>query len=139
LFSNGKLTILYEYRPNGARSTAEPMNVKFPNLESISLDELWALHEDVSALLVKKITAEKLELELRLSQLRGKSDTKENVSRRPYPKVLPKYQNPAEPSETWSGRGKQPKWISAQLKSGKKLDDLTITRAHRAANKDRSG
>jgi DNA-binding protein H-NS len=114
------------------------MNVKFPNLESISLDELWALHEDVSALLVKKITAEKLELELRLSQLRGKSDTKENVSRRPYPKVLPKYQNPAEPSETWSGRGKQPKWISAQLKSGKKLDDLTITRAHRAANKDRS-
>jgi DNA-binding protein H-NS len=139
LFSNGKLTILYEYRPNGARSTAEPMNVKFPNLESISLDELWALHEDVSALLVKKITAEKLELELRLSQLRGKNDTKENVSRRPYPKVLPKYQNPAEPSETWSGRGKQPKWISAQLKSGKKLDDLTITRAHRAANKDRSG
>jgi DNA-binding protein H-NS len=130
---------LYEYRPNGARSTAEPMNVKFPNLESISLDELWALHEDVSALLVKKITAEKLELELRLSQLRGKSDTKENVSRRPYPKVLPKYQNPAEPTETWSGRGKQPKWISAQLKSGKKLDDLTITRAHRAANKDRSG
>jgi DNA-binding protein H-NS len=129
---------LYEYRPNGARSTADPMNVKFPNLESISLDELWALHEDVSALLVKKITAEKLELELRLSQLRGKSDTKENVSRRPYPKVLPKYQNPAEPSETWSGRGKQPKWISAQLKSGKKLDDLTITRAHRAANKDRS-
>jgi DNA-binding protein H-NS len=129
---------LYEYRPNGARSTADPMNVKFPNLESISLDELWALHEDVSALLVKKITAEKLELELRLSQLRGKSDTEENVSRRPYPKVLPKYQNPAEPSETWSGRGKQPKWISAQLKSGKKLDDLTITRAHRAAHKDRS-
>ena len=128
-----------EYRPNSARSIAEPMNVKFPNLESISLDELWALHEDVSALLVKKITAEKLELELRLSQLRGKSDGKENTTRRPYPKVLPKYQNPAEPNETWSGRGKQPKWISAQLKSGKKLDDLTITRAHRAANKDRSG
>jgi DNA-binding protein H-NS len=115
------------------------MNVKFPNLESISLDELWALHEDISAVLVKKITAEKLELELRLSQLRGKSDTKENTTRRPYPKVLPKYQNPAEPAETWSGRGKQPKWISAQLKSGKNLDDLTITRAHRATNKDRSG
>jgi len=115
------------------------MDLKFPDLETIPLDELWALHEAISAVLLKKITAEKHELEIRLTQLRGKGDSKEALSRRPYPKVLPKYQNPTEPTETWSGRGKQPKWISAYLKSGKKLDDLAISRPHKGAGKDRSG
>ena len=39
--------------------------------------------------------------------------------RRPYPKVFPKYRNPKKPAETWSGRGKQPRWLTAQLRSGK--------------------
>lgn len=114
--------------------------MKFPDLETIPLDELWALHEEIGAVLLKQITAEKHELELRLSQLRGKSDLKETAPRRPYPKVLPKYQNPAEPSETWSGRGKQPKWIGAHLRAGKKLDDLAIARSNKAAaSKGRPG
>jgi DNA-binding protein H-NS len=29
--------------------------------------------------------------------------------RRPYPKVTPKFKNPQDPSQTWSGRGKQPR------------------------------
>jgi DNA-binding protein H-NS len=43
--------------------------------------------------------------------------------------VLPKYQNPKDPSETWSGRGKQPRWLKAQLRAGKKLNDLLIDRS----------
>jgi hypothetical protein len=31
--------------------------------------------------------------------------------RRPYPKATPKFRNPNGSSETWSGRGKQPRWI----------------------------
>ncbi|HTE96912.1 MAG TPA: H-NS family nucleoid-associated regulatory protein, partial [Bradyrhizobium sp.] len=34
--------------------------------------------------------------------------------------------NPAKPSETWAGRGKQPRWLTAQLRAGKKLDDFRI-------------
>ena len=49
-------------------------------------------------------------------------------ARRPYPQVFPKYKNPAQPSETWSGRGKQPHWLTAELRSGKKLDDFRIVR-----------
>lgn len=41
-------------------------------------------------------------------------------------KVPPKYRNPANKSETWTGRGRQPKWVAASLKSGKKLEDLAI-------------
>lgn len=36
--------------------------------------------------------------------------------------VKPKYRNPADESETWTGRGRQPLWLVAALKSGKKLD-----------------
>jgi DNA-binding protein H-NS len=40
-------------------------------------------------------------------------------------KVPPKYRNPAG-TETWSGRGKRPRWFLAALKSGKKDKDLLI-------------
>lgn len=41
-------------------------------------------------------------------------------------KVKPKYRNPADPSQTWTGRGKRPRWYSAALASGKKEKDLLI-------------
>jgi DNA-binding protein H-NS len=41
-------------------------------------------------------------------------------------KVAPKYRNPANPAETWSGRGKRPRWFSAALRAGKKDRDLLI-------------
>ncbi|HVT31778.1 MAG TPA: H-NS histone family protein [Rhodanobacteraceae bacterium] len=41
-------------------------------------------------------------------------------------KVKPKYRNPADPSQTWTGRGKRPRWFNAALSSGKKEKDLLI-------------
>jgi len=41
-------------------------------------------------------------------------------------KVKPKYRNPADPSQTWTGRGKRPRWYQAALASGKKEKDLLI-------------
>ena len=41
-------------------------------------------------------------------------------------KVAPKFRNPANPSETWSGRGKRPRWFNAALKSGKSEKSLLI-------------
>ena len=40
--------------------------------------------------------------------------------------VAPKYRNPANPAETWAGRGLKPRWLAAALKSGKKLEDFSI-------------
>jgi H-NS histone C-terminal domain len=63
----------------------------------------------------------------RLREL-GLDDEPHKIShaRRPYPQVFPKYRNPAEPSETWAGRGKKPRWLTAQLKSGKRIDGFRI-------------
>ena len=99
--------------------------MKDRDLAMMSADELWALYAKICAILSTKLDAEKHELERRLAQLRGPIEN-ESKARRPYPKVHPKYRNPERPSETWSGRGRQPHWVSAQLKSGKKVDDLLI-------------
>jgi DNA-binding protein H-NS len=103
--------------------------MKNGNLKSMSADELWNLHELVVAKLSQRIEAERATLEQRLRQLGAPvGDGGLRRARRPYPKVLAKYRNPKNRSETWAGRGKQPLWLTAQLRSGKKLDDFLIGR-----------
>jgi DNA-binding protein H-NS len=102
------------------------------DLESMSVDQLWSLHEMIAFELARKMTAEKERLEQRLRKLGlGEADASRMPAnpRRPYPKVRPKYRNPERPTETWAGRGKQPRWLNAQLRSGKKLDDFKIESA----------
>ncbi|MDR6936534.1 MULTISPECIES: H-NS histone family protein [unclassified Luteibacter] len=40
--------------------------------------------------------------------------------------VAAKYRNPADASQTWSGRGKRPRWFNDALKAGKKEKDLLV-------------
>jgi DNA-binding protein H-NS len=42
-------------------------------------------------------------------------------------KVAPKYRNPENPKETWSGRGMQPRWLAEQVKRGKSAADFLIS------------
>jgi DNA-binding protein H-NS len=41
-------------------------------------------------------------------------------------KVRAQYRNPADNEQTWTGRGRQPKWVVEALGQGKKLDDFRI-------------
>lgn len=41
-------------------------------------------------------------------------------------KAPAKYANPADPSQTWSGRGRKPAWIHEALEAGKSIEDLEI-------------
>jgi DNA-binding protein H-NS len=97
--------------------------------ERLSTSQLDVLLEKIAAILRAKISAEKKLLEDRLAQLNGSlrfEQTSNTPERRPYPAVLPKYRNPERPSETWTGRGKKPRWVIAQLSSGKQIDDFRI-------------
>ena len=98
------------------------------DFDLMSIDELWSLHEEVASTLARKIAAEKARLDERLRKIERSSGSLDR-GRRPYPKVVPKYRNPKNPAETWSGRGKQPRWVVAQLRSGKKLDNFLIARS----------
>jgi DNA-binding protein H-NS len=108
------------------------------DLEGLPLDDLWALHEQITKVLSSRIIAQKQELEQRLLQLtQGRGGAAVSAGRKPtsgdgprqrrsYPRVYPKYRNPSAPGETWSGRGKQPRWLVAALKAGGKMDDFVI-------------
>jgi DNA-binding protein H-NS len=41
-------------------------------------------------------------------------------------KVAAKYINPDDPSETWTGRGRKPRWLAAKLDEGDKIDKFLI-------------
>jgi DNA-binding protein H-NS len=99
------------------------------DLAAMDFEELWLLHEQLTEILSEKIGAEKLELEKRLAQLSRAEPFRAadgRPPRRKYPKVLPKYCNPSAPQETWSGRGKQPRWLVAALQSGRGLEEFRI-------------
>ena len=101
------------------------------DLDRMSIEELWALHVELSNVLARKIATEKRQLERRLGMLQATSRSSQSTKRerRPYPQVFPKYRNPSKPSETWAGRGKVPRWLKAELQSGKKIDDFRINNA----------
>ncbi|RSE31831.1 H-NS histone family protein [Acinetobacter junii] len=40
--------------------------------------------------------------------------------------VEPRYRNKNNAEETWTGRGKQPRWLVAELEKGAKLEDFLI-------------
>lgn len=42
------------------------------------------------------------------------------------PAGTPRYANPADPSQTWTGRGRRPGWVQQMLADGKDLADAAI-------------
>jgi DNA-binding protein H-NS len=50
----------------------------------------------------------------------------DDLGAKPRKSVAPKYANPSNPSETWTGRGRKPLWVVAALAAGKSMDDLAI-------------
>ena len=111
------------------------MSIKGLDLESMSVEDLWSVREQINQVLSARITSEKRELEKRLAVLNRGTDLingadavqpdNSGKTRRKYPIVLPKYRNPLT-SETWSGRGKQPRWLVAAIKTGRKIEDFAI-------------
>ena len=95
------------------------------DIDALSTDELGDLHDKILDELIERLVIEQGKLDACIAALHGHSARQR---RRSYPEVAPKFQNPAEPSQTWSGRGRQPLWVTRALQAGKNLDDLLIAR-----------
>lgn len=52
--------------------------------------------------------------------------TKRAAPARKIGKIPPKFRNPANPTETWTGRGKQPRWLAAYTSKGRKPEEFLI-------------
>lgn len=101
------------------------------NLNTLSLKDLKDLQSQVAKQIAgyedRKRKEALVELEEKakamgftLAELTGTA-----VPRKRSPAVA-KYANPADAADTWSGRGRKPRWFDAALKSGHKPEDLAI-------------
>ncbi|MDO4223180.1 MAG: H-NS histone family protein [Acinetobacter sp.] len=52
------------------------------------------------------------------------STKRKKTTRKP---VEPRYRNPANAEQTWTGRGKQPRWLAEEIKKGKTLESFLIS------------
>lgn len=101
------------------------------NLNTLSLKELRDLQSQVARAVStfedrkKKEALAELEEVARAKGFSLAELTGATIARKRAPATA-KYANPADPSNTWSGRGRKPRWFEAALKAGKRPEDLAI-------------
>ena len=100
--------------------------------ENMTYAELTQLRVRVDRLLVAKKNEARVELREKIANLvRSKGMTLEDVlvGNRGQRKgsVAVKYRDPKDPANTWTGRGRMPRWLVAATKGGKaKREDFAI-------------
>jgi len=116
-------------------------------LTAMSFDDLVALRDNVGRMISSKAEEVRRELQDKLAMLDGlgmgigrgtggaKRGPKPRGSKLKGRKVPPKYRNPKDSSETWAGRGATPRWLRAELKAGRKLEDFAIGKPGRKAKR----
>lgn len=98
-------------------------------LSEMSKPELLKLQKDVAKAIdgfderakqeaLAALDAKAKELGFSLAELTG--------AKKPKSVNPPKYRNPANPDQTWTGRGRQPQWIKDAIKGGKDLSAFEI-------------
>ena len=107
------------------------------DITKYSVEELRRLTAEAAALIESKkdeeiaaaynqAVAAAQKVGLSLEDLVATGTTKRKKTKAPRKAVEPRYRNKANPTETWTGRGKQPRWLTAQLAQGKTLQDFLI-------------
>lgn len=90
------------------------------NLHDMTLVDLKELRQAVDEEIKKRATKEKVEAQRQIVEI-AKSHNINLADLVGREKV---YKNPSNPWETWSGKGRKPKWVTEALAAGKTLDDL---------------
>lgn len=99
------------------------------DLGTLSVSELNALKGNIDSAIDQRRQSELMELNTQIHALVDASpfSLEEILNARKVRKpVAPKYRNPDDGSQTWTGRGRRPLWVEDQLNDGKTLEDLSI-------------
>jgi len=108
------------------------LGINWIDLDTLSLGELKQLQADVAAAIKNFETRSRAEAlaELKalaaskgfsLEELTGTGKGKAKRGSAPV-----KFIDPAVPENTWTGRGRQPRWLVEALSSGKSLEDFAV-------------
>ncbi len=101
-----------------------------PNVDKFSYADLLKLQERITAAVAarKAEDAQVTKQQLRdlaekrgfnIDELFGKRGGKRGSA-------VPKFRNPKDSGQTWTGRGRKPNWLVDALKKGGKMDDFAI-------------
>lgn len=110
------------------------MGAKYREAEELVLNDLSVMELEDLADLISDV------LEIKRHRRRFRSDDdcacddcldddeEDEILNRPVRrgKVAPKYRNPLNTSQIWSGRGMKPRWLVEQISQGRTLDDFLI-------------
>jgi DNA-binding protein H-NS len=99
------------------------------NVDKMSLKDLLELEARVKRAITNAKERERSDLKQKIASLAenaGFTVSELFGSGRKGSKVAIKYRNKDNPAETWTGRGRQPKWLAAKLAKGAKLNDFSI-------------
>ena len=100
-----------------------------PNLEKMPLKQLLELEAQVQSAISSARERERAEVKKAMAELAEERGFKlhDIMGGRGRGKVsTPKYANPEDPSQTWTGRGRKPNWLVAKLKKGANMADFAI-------------
>lgn len=101
------------------------------DLHSLSLKELKELQSQVAKTIAgyedrrKREALAELEEKARAMGFSLAELTGATAIRKRSPSVA-KYANPANKADTWSGRGRKPRWFLAAMQAGKSVDELAV-------------
>jgi DNA-binding protein H-NS len=100
----------------------------FDMLKVLPLKDLLSLQEKLNEAVEVRRDTEKNELLEKMTLLASESgySLDELLGNKPKKSVKIRYRNPDNFSDTWTGRGRKPKWVEALLESGKTLEDIEI-------------
>jgi DNA-binding protein H-NS len=127
-------------------ATGESLTSEF-HISTIPTLKLKALFKDIETELKHRDVTDKREALERMRDIAaeygltlsevinkdGRLDTKKPKPKNADQNSKPKYINPDNPDQTWSGRGQQPKWVKEALAKGKTLEQLSIEQPETAA------
>lgn len=101
------------------------------DLSSFATPQLRELTKDIDKELKRRESEERKNIKTQIRELAASigMTPEEVLGIEPAKKSTtgePKYQNPDNPEQTWTGRGKRPAWINEAIKQGKTLEDMKI-------------
>ena len=103
---------------------------RISGLEKMSYAELTELESHIAQLKLEKQNAERAQLREKMSEMAKQAGFDMNEifgKRKGKGSVAPKYRDPKNPENTWTGRGRMPRWLVAATKGSKaKKEDFLI-------------
>lgn len=99
-----------------------PIDAAMTTLEALTYKDLKSVRARIETLMEQKRHEAEADLERRRQQLVLEFDLAET----PKPKALVRYRDPDNSDNTWSGRGRQPQWLTDKIEGGAPLESFEV-------------